>query len=36
MTTCKEFILDDVMAITAIPIADFTPVTAATGVPPPM
>lgn len=25
MTTCKEFILDDLMAITAIPIADYDP-----------
>lgn len=29
MTTCKEFVLDDVMAITAIPVADFAPGTAA-------
>ena len=25
MTNCKEFVLDDLMAITAIPIADFNP-----------
>ena len=29
MTTCKEFVLDDVMAITAIPVTDFAPGTAA-------
>ena len=25
MTNCKEFVLDDLMAITAIPVADFDP-----------
>ena len=25
MTNCKEFVLDDVMAVTAIPVADYNP-----------
>ena len=25
MTNCKEFVLDDLMAITAIPVTDFNP-----------
>ena len=29
MTSCKEFELDDLMAVTAIPVTDFTPGTAA-------
>ena len=29
MTNCKEFVLDDLMAITAIPVADFAPAVAA-------
>lgn len=29
MNNCKEFVLDDVMAVTAIPVSDFNPDTAA-------
>jgi len=33
MPTCKEFVLDDVMAITAIPVADYNPAAVPGGAP---